>query len=320
MIPHRPHPVRVLVTGAAGFLGSHAVDLLLDEGHVVLGIDDLSSGRRAHLASARSRGFRLVDDDLLHRGLLNGVVDAFRPEVILHAAGFGGVTKAEQWPGHNRRLHVEATRVVVEAARSRGIGRVVLVSSAAVAGEWGGAGAPDPGTELGRAKLESERLLADLARSGGTTAVAARLSHVYGGRQDPAAPQSSVVTVFAERFRKRRPVTIFGDGTRTRDLLWIADAARGLALAATRPGVPSGAYALCSGTAHSVAEIAGRFAALNPGAPDPVFAPERGVDFSQGAGDPSAALEFLGFSASVGLDEGIRELMGCAGEALRRAA
>jgi UDP-glucose 4-epimerase len=328
MSDQRNHSLRVLVTGAAGFLGSHAVDLLLAQGHSVRGIDDLSQGRRAHLKAARSRGFQLIDDDLLHRGLFEEVAASFRPDAILHLAGLAGVTAAEKWPWRNRRLHVDSTRVVAEAARRQGIRRVVLASSAAVYGDRDPWSPPafendelDPRTELGRAKVESEHILEELARNEGVTCVSARLFNVYGRRQDPLASQSSVVTVAAERFKKRLPVTIFGDGNQTRDFLWVEDAVRGLMLAATRPDVPSGAYNLCTGKAHSVREMVDLFFEQQPNAPLPVFAPRREADVSQGPGDPARALQHLGFSASVSLREGVRALLLDPLEsALRRAA
>jgi UDP-glucose 4-epimerase len=314
MSTDRDFSLRILVTGAAGFIGSHTVDLLLDQGHEVRGIDDLSRGRRANLEAAQQRGFRMVDDDLLCTGLLDELIGGFQPDAVIHLAGLTGIAEAEKWPHRNRRLNVDATRLLAEVAARRGVRRIVFGSSAAVYGD------PEPKAELGRAKRESERILEELARNEGVTCVSARLSNVYGSRQDPEAPQAGVVTIFADRCKRRLPITIFGDGTQTRDYLSVQDAARGLMLAATRSGVPSGTLDLCSGTTHTVLEIAKLVAARFPKGPKPVFAPARPADIIHSAGDPSLALETLGFSASISLEEGIRALLDPGVRALRRAA
>jgi UDP-glucose 4-epimerase len=310
----RDSSLRILVTGAAGFIGSHTVDLLLDIGHDVVGIDDLSRGHRVNVKAARHRGFRLVDDDLLCSGVLADVITSFQPDAVIHLAGLTGIAEAEKWPHRNRRLNVDATRLLAEVAAGRGVRRIVFGSSAAVSGE------PEPKGELGRAKLESERILEEFAGNNGMICVSTRMSNVYGSRQDPEAPQAGVVTIFADRCKRRLPITIFGDGTQTRDFLAVQDAARGLMLAATRPEVPSGALDLCSGTTHTVLEVSKLVRSHFPKGPKPVFAPARPADITHSTVDPSRALEQLGFSASISLEEGLRGLIDPGVGALRRAA
>jgi len=318
-------PQRILVTGAAGFIGSHTVSTLLDQGHEVVGVDDLSTGKRANIKEARVRGFRLVDDDMLTSGLLDEVTVSFRPDVIMHLAGFGGVALSEETPQRNFRLNVESTQLVAETARRRGVTRIVLASSAAVYGDLEMLPVSEdamtvPKSNFGTAKLVSELLLAGYARSYGMTCVSTRIFNVYGRLQDSSATNAGVISIFADRFKRRVPVTIFGDGTQRRDFISVSDVARGLALAATRPGVFSGSYNLCTGVSHSLLELVKLLTVRYPGGPELTFAPEREGEIKHSQGDPSRTEEHLGFVASVPFGDGIRELLDPGFAELRRAA
>ena len=318
-------PLRILVTGAAGFIGSHTVEALLGQGHEVMGADDLSTGKRANLKDARARGCRLVDDDLLAKGVLDGVTASFRPDVIIHLAGLVSVPLGEERPHRNFRLNVEATQLVAETGRQHGVSRIVLGSSGTVYGDfeklpWGEDDPKMPKSNYGMSKLVSEMILAGYAQSYGMTCVATRFFNVYGPRQDSTSPHSGVVSIFADRFRQRRQSTIFGDGSQTRDFVHVRDVARALTLAATRPAVASGAYNVCSGTRHSLLELTHLLAGIFPGGPDVAFAPERAGDIKHSLGDPARAAEQLGFVAEVSLRDGLRQLADGGWSEFRRAA
>ena len=320
-----PSPQRILVTGAAGFIGSHTVEALLDQGHEVTGVDDLSTGKRANLKDARARGCRLLDDDLLANGVLDSVMESFRPDVVIHLAGLVSVPLGEERPHRNFRLNVEATQLVTETARRHGVPRIVFGSSGTVYGDseklpWTEDGPKMPKSNYGMSKLVSELILEGYARSYGMTCVSTRFFNVYGPRQDAASPHSGVVSIFADRFRQRRQSTIFGDGTQTRDFVHVRDVARALTFAATRPGVASGAYNVCSGTSHSLLELANLLAGIFPGGPEVAFAPERAGDIKHSLGDPTRAAEQLGFVAEVSLRDGLRQLADAGWSDFRRAA
>jgi len=305
---------RVLVTGAAGFIGSHTVDLLLGHGNTVWGIDDLSTGKRANVAEARRRGFRLVDEDLLASGVMDETVREFQPDAIIHLAGLVSVTLGQEIPQRNFRLNVEGTQVVAETARRHGVGRIVFASSAAVYGDLEelplSEDAPkEPKSNYGVAKWLSELLLASYARSYGMTCVSTRFFNVFGPRQDPRSPYSGVISIFAERFARGNGCTIFGDGFQSRDFINVSDVARGLVRCATLPEVVSGAYNLCTGQRRTLLELVDVLRDRFPEAPEITFGPERSGDIRHSQGSPAKAESLLGFRAERDFGDGIGELV-----------
>lgn len=306
---------RVVVTGAAGFIGSHTVEKLLAAGHEVVGIDNLSTGKRQNvvhlLSSAR---FRLLIRDLLDPGVIDRLIGEIRPDAIIHLAGLVSVTVGQRAPEQNFRLNIESTKVVAEAARLHDVGRVVFASSAAVYGdsrelplvEQSG---KDPKSNYGTAKLMSELLLLSYARSYGITCVCNRYFNVFGRRQDPASPYSGVISIFLDRFAQGKQAVVFGDGSQSRDFISVEDIARGNLLAATRPGVPSGVYNFCTGEATTLLDVIEVLRREFPCAPPVRFAEEREGDIRHSRGDPQHARRFLGFEAEVGFEQAMKDLV-----------
>jgi len=305
---------KILVTGAAGFIGSHTADFLLEAGHGVVGVDNFRTGRKENLARAlRSPAFSLHVRDVAEPGVLAALVAAERPGVIIHLAALVSVQESLADPALNFSLNVHASQLVAEAARLHGVGRVVFASSAAIYGD--GVAQPiretaekRPVSPYGAAKLASEALLLGHGASYGFTVRCQRYFNVYGPRQDPASPYSGVISVFARRYAEGRPVTIHGDGRQTRDFIAVSDVARANALAATQPDIRPGAVNICTGRATSLLDLAGIFAAHFPGAAAPVHGPARPGDIIHSLGDPSAAEAELGFTAHTGVAEGLAEL------------
>ncbi len=305
----------IMVTGAAGFIGSHTVDRLLSSGHRVVGVDDLSTGREENLSDARNhKSFEFEQLDITDSNLFEILVEKIRPDVVVHLAGLVSVERGEKEPMLNYRLNLHATQLVAEAARKFGIGRVVFASSAAVYGaseelplkEEGGR---KPINLYGSAKGLSEQLLAGYVHSYGLNAVALRFFNVYGPRQDPSSPYSGVLSIFVNRLRKGEPITIFGDGGQTRDFISVHDIVSGICLAATREDVASGDYNLCTGRSTSVVDVFNELRSHFPLAPDAEFGPERVGDIRDSLGDPSRAKEAFGFEAEVSIGEGLKELL-----------
>lgn len=323
-------PQRMLVTGAAGFIGSHTVDALIAEGYDVLGIDDLSTGRVENLNQAMTTGrFELRARDLLEPGFLDQTVADWRPEVIIHLAGLVSVIVGQDKPARNFRLNIESTKTVCEAARKHEVGRIVFASSAAVYGDPDELplrenDPKDPASNYGSAKLMSEMLLMSYAKSYGLTAISNRYFNVYGPRQDPASPYSGVISIFSDRFSRNDSVTIYGDGRQSRDFISVYDIARGNVLAATHPDAPSGAYNLCTGKRRTLLDLIKQLQARYKLAPRPVFAEERPGEVRHSLGSPEKARSYLGFEAEVSFADGIAELIAPAetkeGAAARTAA
>ena len=306
---------KILVTGAASFIGSHTADYLLGEGHAVVGVDNFRTGRKENLAVAvRSPAFALQERDVAEPGVLAALVAAERPDAIIHLAALVSVQESIANPALNFSLNVQASQLVAEAARLHGVGRVVFASSAAIYGDAAErpireSAEKRPVSPYGAAKLASEALLLGHGAAYGFTVRCQRYFNVFGPRQDPSSPYSGVISIFARSYREGQPVTIYGDGRQTRDFIAVRDVARANALAATRPGLASGSANICTGRATSLLDLAGIFAAHHPGAAAPVHRPARPGDILHSLGDPAAATAALGFTARTGVADGLAELI-----------
>ncbi len=306
---------KILVTGAAGFIGSHTTDRLLTEGHSVLGVDNLRTGHRHNLeAASRTAAFRLVEADVAEAGVLNALVAEFRPDAIIHLAALVSVQESIQNPELNRRLNVTATERVVAAAEAHGVKRLMFASSAAIYGDTTDLPireetAKQPISPYGEAKLASEGILLGWAQRTGGVARCHRYFNVFGPRQDPASPYSGVISIFDRRYRDGKGVTIYGDGRQTRDFISVHDVARANAIAVTQPGIGSGAANICTGRATSLLDVVVIYAGHYPAAPAVQFAPARAGDIIHSLGRPDRAKAELGFVAQVTVAAGLGELI-----------
>lgn len=306
--------MKVLVTGAAGFIGSHTVDVLAAEGHQVLGIDSFRTGRLENLKQALSGGsFELVEADITGSPILSRLVETWRPRAIIHLAGLVSVVESIAEQELNYSLNVHATHLVAQAARVEGVERVVFASSAAVYGRVAqqpiAESAPkNPLSPYGWAKLASEALLFSAAQSSAYTAQCLRYFNVYGSRQDPSSPYSGVLSIFAQRAIAGQPLTLFGTGEQTRDFIHVSDIAKANVLAATCPLGASHVLNICTGKAVTLLEILDvlrtRFANLTTR-----HQTAREADIDHSLGDAQTSLQVLGFKASVPLREGLDDLL-----------
>lgn len=307
---------RILVTGAAGFIGSHTVDQLLRLGCSVLGVDDLSTGQLANLREARTcRGFQFVRADLTAPETLDQLCDFYRPDSLVHLAGLVSIGRAKHESDLDHRLNLQATHLVAEAARKQGIRRLVFASSAAVYGNaspvpLSEASPTQPISLAGEVKRASEEALRGHAASFGLEAICLRYFNVFGPRQDPDSLDSGVISIFARRFAEGLPVTIFGNGIQTRDFISVYDVARANAIAATRPGLSSTTCNVCTGQPERLLSILNTFRSFYPKAPLPRFEPPRAGELLHSCGDPRQAASDLGFVSETDLTAGLRSLIG----------
>lgn len=305
----------VLVTGAAGFIGSHTVDNLLKAGHKTVGVDNFRTGHRANLADAdRSDLFSFVEADVAETGVLGGVVAAVKPDAIIHLAALVSVQDSMDNPELNYQLNVRATHYVAEASRVHGVKRVVFASSAAIYGDTTDLPIREdteklPISPYGGAKLASEALLLSHGAAFGIVVRCQRYFNVFGPRQDPASPYSGVISIFDQRYRDGRGVTIFGDGEQTRDFISVHDVARANVLAATADGVSSGWANVCTGQATSLLDVAGIFAEHYPEAPAPIHGAPRTGDIIHSLGRPDKVSQDLSFKAEVSVRDALTELI-----------
>ncbi|GAB4396283.1 MAG: SDR family oxidoreductase [Anaerolineales bacterium] len=299
----------ILITGGAGFIGSHLVRALLQRGDSVRVLDNFSTGRRENLAGLRG-DLKIIEGDL--RDPLK-VAEAVRSvDIIFHEAAFVSVPQSMQEPLTCLDINVNGTATLLEAARQAGVRRVVLASSAAVYGE----AQAFPLTENISAPLLSpyaaskrtDEIYADFyTHALGLPVVALRYFNVYGPRQRPDSPYAAAIPIFARRMLARQPVTIFGDGGQSRDFVYVGDVVRANLMAAEAPQAPGRTFNICTGTEISLLDLLATLHNLLPDAPSAQFADPRPGDIYRSLGSPALAAQVLGFHAQVTLAEGLHQ-------------
>jgi UDP-glucose 4-epimerase len=294
--------VTVLVTGGAGFIGSHVAEALVARGKDVVVLDDLSSGKRENLPE----GAELVEGDI--REPQDELFAGVKPDVCFHLAAQADVRVSVARPEHDARINVIGTINLLEAAREHGTQLVFSSTGGAIYGECDGP-APEnaprqPLAPYGTSKLAGEEYLATYNRLHGTKHVALRYGNVYGPRQDPHG-EAGVVAIFLKRFLSGEQPKIFGDGKQTRDYVYVVDVVRATLAAAERDG---GVYNVGTGRETSVVElfdlcrrVAGK------GDVEPEFAPPRPGELQRSVLDVSRAVDELGWRPEHSLEEGLRE-------------
>ena len=302
---------KALVTGGAGFIGSHVADVFLDKGYAVDIVDDLTSGKRQNLAekarfyemSVNSREFA----DLVEKGGY---------DVIAHLAAQIDVRKSVADPIDDATRNILGTLNLIEALKRGGSrSRVIFTSTGgALYGDFNTPPnaetyAKDPESPYAIAKLSVELYLAYYGRVHGIEAAALRFGNVYGPRQDPHG-EAGVVAIFCGRILNNRPLTIFGDGSQTRDYVYVGDVARAVWMAATKPLPEKGrmdarAFNIGTGVGTSVLEIAKMLKAV-AGSDVPVeFAPHRPGEQQASFVNVEKAKQLLGWTPQLTLEEGL---------------
>ena len=296
-----------LVTGGAGFIGSHLVDRLLARGDAVRVLDDLSSGRLRHLADAASftRG-SVTDRALVQRAVQD--VDG-----VFHLAAVASVARCtEDWVG-THGVNQTGTVTVLEAARRAGGVPVVYASSAAVYGEasrmpLAESDRTDPRSAYGCDKLGSELHARIARRLFGTPTLGLRFFNVYGPRQDGASPYSGVISLFRRRLALGESLVLNGDGRQTRDFVYVADVvAAMLAGMARLPELPA-ALNVCTGSAISVRDLALLLCEQTGICPRLRAGPAKVGDIAHSRGDPTLMADSLGLRCRTGIREGLQLL------------
>jgi UDP-glucose 4-epimerase len=300
--------VRVLITGGAGFIGSHLSDAFLNAGAEVHVIDDLSTGRPGRLA----KGVVLYQETILNATALIDVVTKIQPEVICHLAAQVDVRSSVAFPAADAEVNVVGTVNVLEAARM--VGARVLLSS--TGGALYGKDAPVPSAEsvppepespYGISKYGAEQYIGLYNRLYGTAHGVLRFANVYGPRQSPLG-EGGVVSIFCNRAVNCKPLTIYGDGSQTRDYVYVGDCVAAF-LAAAEHG-KAGTWNIGTGTEVNVLELAGIVSAVTGNRIDPEFAPPRMGELLRSALVSELAERDLGWRPSVALADGVAAVFG----------
>ncbi len=304
-----------LVTGGCGFIGSHLCDALLAQGNRVRILDDLSSGKRANkLASAE-----LIEGDVADPACVAQALAG--TDGCFHLAAIASVEQGNRdWLG-THRSNLTGAITVFDAARRARDGQpvpVVYASSAAVYGDnpdmpLSEEAAARPLSAYGADKLGCELHARVAGRVHGVPTVGLRFFNVFGPRQDPTSPYSGVISIFADRLRAGRPITVFGDGKQTRDFVYVGDVVAALLAAMRVLPVGSPIFNVCTGRATSVLDIAHTVAALCGVTATIDFQPPRAGEARVSLGDPRRATAILGTRATTDLHDGLAGMLAEAG-------
>lgn len=293
--------MRAIVTGGAGFIGSHIVDALVARGDEVVVLDDLSHGRRENVSSSAE----LVVADIRDAEAVAAVFGEARPQACLHLAAQADVRVSVTRPDFDAEVNVLGTIGLLEAAREHGTRIVFASTGGAIYGECA-----EPATEsspraplaqYGTSKLAGEEYLATYNRLYASEHTALRFGNVFGPRQDPHG-EAGVVAIFLGKLARGEAPHIFGDGSQQRDYVYVGDVAA-VALAALER--PAGVFNIGTGAATSVLdlfEVCRRASGVDV---EPVFDPPRLGELQRSVLDASLAERELGFSARTSFDDGI---------------
>ena len=292
--------MRAIVTGGAGFIGSHVVEALLVRGDEVTVVDDLSNGRQENVPE----GARLVVRDI--REGLGDVFAEARPEACFHLAAQVDVRVSVERPAHDASVNVVGTIAVLEAARAHEAQVVFSSTGGAIYGECDGPAAEDavrrPLAPYGVSKLAGEEYLAAYNRLYGSRHVSLRYGTVYGPRQDPHG-EAGVVAIFLGRLAEGAAPRIFGDGRQTRDYVYAGDVARATLAAAGHDG---GVFNVGTGAETSVVELYELCRRVAGTELEAGRAPARLGELERSVLDVSLAERELGWRPEVSLEEGLR--------------
>lgn len=309
--------MRAVVTGGAGFIGSNLVDALIARGDEVTACDSLVAGRRENLAGALAAGGRLETIDVCDGAGLGRVFDELKPEVVFHLAAQVDVRRSVEDPAADARTNIEGTINALQAARTSGARRLVLASTGgAIYGDADTIPTPESAPErplapYGQAKLAAEGYCRMWSELCGLTTAALRLANVYGPRQDPAG-EGGVVAIFCGRLRAGMPLLIYGDGSQTRDFVYVGDVVDAMLRAGDANGQrdqrnPAPPLNIGAGRETSVLQLAAacREVAGAPELPPPLHVRARPGEVHRSCLDAGAAHAGLGWTASTPLWDGL---------------
>jgi len=298
--------VKILVTGGAGFIGSHVVDAYVTAGHEVAVLDSMATGREENVNPAA----RLYRADVRNLAQVQQAIGDFRPEVVNHHAAQSEVPKSVADPGNDAEVNVVGGLNVLRASVDQSVRKLIFSSS-------GGAlyGEPDivpndedhpvrPLSPYGTSKYAFEQYLATFQRTFGLTYSTLRYANIYGARQDFFAEEGRVVAIFASRMIEGKPLTIDWDGNQSRDMLHVGDVAMAN-LAALEKG-DGGTFHISTGVPVTVNDLFRKLALLTEYKLEPRRGPQRKGDVYRIALENTRAKEHLGWEPRILLEEGLR--------------
>ena len=300
-----------LVTGGAGFIGSHLCRRLLASGCAVRVLDDLSSGRRENLAALDGE-VDLVEGDLRDEALVGAALAEV--DYVLHHAAVASVQTSIERPRFEQEVNAVGTLQLFEAARRAGVRRVVFAASAASYGKDPTAPKreemlPAPESPYAISKIAGEYYARVYSSLYGLEVVCLRYFNVFGPRQDPSSPYSGVISIFAERMLAGAAPTVFGDGGQSRDFVYVDNVVEANMRACATPGIAGRVYNIGCGRSASLLELVAALNRVLGTAIEPEFAPARPGDVRISLADITRAQRELGYEPVVHFEEGLEQTL-----------
>jgi UDP-glucose 4-epimerase len=310
-------PIKALVTGGAGFIGSNIVKLLVEEGHQVTVLDNLLSGYRENLDPFP--GVCFIEGDIRAADVVDAAMEGV--DVVFHLAASVGNTRSIEHPIEDSEINVIGTLRVLEAMRQHNVGKIIATSSAGIFGELKTLPIREdhdlePDSPYGVSKLACEKMCLAYARLYSMAAVCLRYFNVYGINQRYDA-YGNVIPIFAYRMLNEKPVIVFGDGEQTRDFVNVRDVARANYRAARADGC-SGAFNIASGTSITINDLVRLMSEVSGITPAVEHGPPRPGDVRHSRADIDAAGRAFGYEPTVDLESGLREYMAWAAKELKQ--
>jgi UDP-glucose 4-epimerase len=298
-----------LVTGGAGFIGSHLVTALLKRGYSVRVLDNLSSGKLANLEPMRNE-IEFIQGDIRDRKQVIEAVHGM--DVVFHLAAQVSVVESMQDPADCFDTNVSGTNLVLQAASRANVARVVLSSSSAVYGDQELLPTPEsvelrPLSPYAASKWMDETMAGLYTRSFNLPVICLRYFNVFGPRQDPASPYAAAIPIFIRRLLQGQSPILYGDGGQTRDFIYVTDVARANILAVEKAPHTGAVMNICSGRQVSILRLLAEIQRLIPNNQRIDMQPARAGDIYHSLGDPALARALMGFSAETNLIEGLTQ-------------
>lgn len=305
--------MRFLITGGAGFIGSHIAEHLLQGKHQARVLDNFTTGKRENLAfAAENPNLEIIDGDIRDAGTVASAMSGV--DGVFHEAALVSVPESVEQPGLSFDINVKGTFTVFEAARQAGVRRVVYASSAAVYGDnenlpLSEMAAPIPLSPYGLDKLYSEQLGALYQSLYGQQMVALRYFNVFGPRQDPVSPYSGVISIFVDRLKSGKATMIFGDGEQTRDFVYVADIVQANLKAMFAEYAGFRVFNVGCGRQTSLNQLLAHLKELTGSSVLPTYAEARAGDIRHSLSDISRIQTGLGYAPAFSLAAGLRLLL-----------
>jgi UDP-glucose 4-epimerase len=300
--------MKCLVTGGAGFIGSHIVTALVERGDTVRALDNLSTGSRKNLVHLAGN-VELIEADLLDRAQVDRAV--LGVEVVFHQAAMASVPRSLQQPLESHAACATGTLQILDAARRAGVRRVVYAGSSSAYGNEPYSAKretdlPSPLSPYAAGKLAGEAYCRAFTASFGLETVVIRYFNVFGPRQDPNGEYSAVIPKFVVAMLAGKRPTIFGNGRQSRDFTYVENVVRGNLAAAEQAAAAGRILNVACGRQYDLLELIASINRVLGTKIEPVFAPARAGDVLESLADISTAREVLGYEPTIDFDEGLR--------------